>query len=62
MHPYALQAEDRAHRVGQKGSVQVRYLYAPGSIDEIMWPLLTSKLEVVGQVLDGHAAGTAQGE
>lgn len=58
---HLIQAEDRAHRVGQKGSVQVRYLYAPGSIDEIMWPLLTSKLEVVGQVLDGHAAGTAQG-
>ena len=58
---HALQAEDRAHRLGQKGCVQVRYLIAPGTIDDAMWPLLGRKLQVVGKALDGHATGSATG-
>ncbi len=57
-----LQAEDRAHRLGQQGCVQVRYLIAPGTIDDAMWPLLGRKLQVVGKALDGHATGTATGK
>ncbi len=49
-----MQAEDRAHRIGQKSSVLIRYLIAPGSSDDIMWSLLTRKLQVVGQALDGN--------
>lgn len=56
-----MQAEDRAHRLGQQGCVQVRYLIAPGTIDDAMWPLLGKKLQVVGKALDGHATGTATG-
>lgn len=58
---HALQAEDRAHRLGQQGCVQVRYLIAPGTIDDAMWPLLGRKLQVVGKALDGHATGSATG-
>ena len=57
-----LQAEDRAHRLGQQGCVQVRYLIAPGTVDDAMWPLLGRKLQVVGKALDGHATGTATGK
>ncbi|KAL3135100.1 hypothetical protein ABBQ32_008044 [Trebouxia sp. C0010 RCD-2024] len=58
---HLVQAEDRAHRLGQKGCVQVRYLIAPGTIDDAMWPLLGRKLQVVGKALDGHATGSATG-
>ena len=49
-----MQAEDRAHRIGQKSSVLVRYLIAPGSSDDIMWSLLDKRLQVVGKALDGN--------
>lgn len=58
---HLVQAEDRAHRLGQQGCVQVRYLIAPGTIDDAMWPLLGRKLQVVGKALDGHATGSATG-
>ena len=51
-----LQAEDRAHRIGQPSAVNVRYLLAPGSVDDVMWPLLSRKLRVLGRALDGQAA------
>lgn len=58
---HLVQAEDRAHRLGQQGCVQVRYLIAPGTIDDAMWPLLGKKLQVVGKALDGNATGSATG-
>jgi hypothetical protein len=51
-----LQAEDRAHRIGQPNAVNVRYLLAPGSVDDVMWPLLSRKLRRLGRALDGKAA------
>ncbi|CAL8464419.1 g3954 [Coccomyxa elongata] len=56
-----IQAEARAHRLGQEQQVNVQYLLAPGSADEIIWSLVQSKLRVVGSALDGHLAGTATG-
>ncbi len=41
--------------------MNVQYLLAPGSADEIIWSLVQSKLRVVGNALDGHLAGTATG-
>lgn len=41
------QAEDRAHRVGQKDSVFVQYLIANGTADDILWPLIQKKLDVL---------------
>ncbi|EPZ31538.1 P-loop containing nucleoside triphosphate hydrolase domain-containing protein [Rozella allomycis CSF55] len=32
-----VQAEDRARRIGQKDSVNVHYLLAKGTLDDIFW-------------------------
>uniref|UniRef100_A0A8R1EVK9 Helicase C-terminal domain-containing protein n=1 Tax=Caenorhabditis japonica TaxID=281687 RepID=A0A8R1EVK9_CAEJA len=45
-----LQAEDRAHRVGQKDSVFVQYLIAKKTADDVMWNMVQQKLDVLGQV------------
>jgi hypothetical protein len=52
-----LQAEDRAHRLGQRAAVNIRYLVAPGTVDDVMWPLISRKLRCLGRALDGRAAG-----
>ncbi|CAO2838348.1 unnamed protein product [Amaranthus hypochondriacus] len=49
-----IQAEDRAHRIGQVSSVNVYYLLANDTIDDIIWDMVQKKLENLGQVLDGH--------
>ncbi|KAL9268628.1 SWI/SNF-related matrix-associated actin-dependent regulator of chromatin subfamily A-like protein [Drosera capensis] len=49
-----IQAEDRAHRIGQVSSVNVYYLLANDTVDDIIWDVVQSKLENLGQVLDGH--------
>ncbi|CAB3402478.1 unnamed protein product [Caenorhabditis bovis] len=50
-NPGALvQAEDRAHRVGQKDSVFVQYLIAKNTSDDVMWNMVQRKLDVLGQV------------
>jgi len=49
-----VQAEDRAHRIGQKSSVNVHYLVAPGTIDDIMWPMVSRKVQVVSTMCDGR--------
>ncbi|VDK22053.1 unnamed protein product [Anisakis simplex] len=41
------QAEDRAHRVGQKDSVFIQYLLAKSTADDVMWPLIQKKLDVL---------------
>jgi len=46
-----VQAEDRAHRIGQRQSVNVQYLHVKTSIDDVMWKTLATKLDNVGQVL-----------
>lgn len=45
-----VQAEDRAHRIGQTDSVTVHYLLARGTIDDRLWPLLLSKLNTLESV------------
>jgi SWI/SNF-related matrix-associated actin-dependent regulator 1 of chromatin subfamily A len=59
------QCEDRAHRIGQRSTVDVRYLVAKNTMDEQMWGRLQSKLDVVGTALDGvgdHAMNTRDEE
>jgi SWI/SNF-related matrix-associated actin-dependent regulator 1 of chromatin subfamily A len=46
------QAEDRAHRIGQTGSVTVRYLVATNTMDEDMDALIESKRSVLEAVLN----------
>lgn len=45
-----VQAEDRAHRIGQEDSVMVQYLVARTTADDHIWPLIQNKLEVLGKV------------
>jgi SWI/SNF-related matrix-associated actin-dependent regulator of chromatin subfamily A-like protein 1 len=54
-----LQAEDRAHRIGQRDCVLVKYLLARETLDESMWSTVRKKLTVVGKSLTGTAAQMA---
>lgn len=49
-----IQAEDRAHRIGQVSSVNVCYLLANDTVDDIIWDVVQSKLDNLGQMLDGQ--------
>jgi hypothetical protein len=51
-----LQAEDRAHRIGRKDNspVKIDYCLAKGTLDDLMWPLLSKKLSIIGQALNGE--------
>jgi len=49
-----LQAEDRAHRIGQKSHVEVHYCIAEGTLDERMFELLEKKYRVASGILDGR--------
>nr|XP_022308284.1 ATP-dependent helicase fft2-like [Crassostrea virginica] len=44
-----VQAEDRAHRMGQRDMVNVHYLVAKGTADDHLWPLVQKKLEVLSK-------------
>ena len=48
-----IQAEDRAHRIGQAASVNIYFLHIKNSIDDVIWNSIQSKLENLGQTLDG---------
>lgn len=48
-----IQAEDRAHRIGQEHTcVNVHYLYGTDTVDEIIFPKLREKFFVVSSTLD----------
>lgn len=48
-----LQAEDRVHRIGQLSAVKIYYLVADNCIDALLWPLLESKMKVLGEIFEG---------
>ncbi|PFX16259.1 DNA annealing helicase and endonuclease ZRANB3 [Stylophora pistillata] len=48
-----IQAEDRAHRIGQTLPVNIHYLIAKGTVDEILWSLIRRKVYVTTTTLDG---------
>ena len=48
-----LQAEDRAHRLGQQKVVDVKYLICKGTADDTIWALIDQKLQVVGSAVSG---------
>lgn len=45
-----VQAEDRAHRIGQVDSVNVHYLLAKGTTDDHIWPIILKKLNTLESV------------
>ena len=51
-----VQAEDRAHRIGQGRVVHVYYVTAQGTADDIMWNAVQKKLGIVGQALGEKGA------
>ena len=51
------QAEDRAHRIGQKESVSAYYFLAKDTIDDWIWELIEQKRTVVDGTLDGADEG-----
>ncbi|KAM9548709.1 SWI/SNF-related matrix-associated actin-dependent regulator of chromatin subfamily A-like protein 1 [Guaruba guarouba] len=44
-----IQAEDRAHRIGQTSSVNIHYLVAKGTADDYLWPIIEEKIKVLGE-------------
>ena len=54
-----IQAEDRAHRLGQRGALEVHYCTAIGTADDLIWKSVGDKLGVVSSVLGG--VGTSGG-
>lgn len=48
------QAEDRAHRIGQTGTVNVYYYVADGTIEEDIIDILTAKQETIGVLTGGE--------
>jgi SWI/SNF-related matrix-associated actin-dependent regulator 1 of chromatin subfamily A len=51
-----IQAEDRAHRIGQRETVNVKYFLADDTVDEVLWPLLKKKVRTLGEVVEGGGA------
>jgi hypothetical protein len=56
-----IQAEDRAHRIGQTKTVHVTYFLAPGTVDEVLWPLIQRKMRTLGEVVEGGSGGNEFG-
>jgi SWI/SNF-related matrix-associated actin-dependent regulator 1 of chromatin subfamily A len=49
-----VQAEDRAHRIGQKNSVNIYYLLAEKTIDLLIARLLDKKRKIVDVITEGR--------
>jgi hypothetical protein len=50
-----IQAEDRAHRIGQEHScVNIHYLFGPKTLDEVIYPNLQEKHSIVTEMLDNE--------
>ena len=52
-----LQAEDRAHRIGQKNSVNIFYLIQPNTTDDINFGMIKKKERESSIMLDGASKG-----
>lgn len=48
-----IQAEDRAHRIGQKNCVNCHYLIGENSLDDILYSYLEKKVKHVSSFVDG---------
>jgi len=56
------QAEDRAHRIGQKRSILIQHLVANGSLCARMAKIVVKKQAVLSEVLDRHNAELSYAE
>ncbi len=48
------QAEDRAHRIGQQGTVNIYYYVAEDTIEQDIVKMLAEKSDIIGKVVDGE--------
>jgi SWI/SNF-related matrix-associated actin-dependent regulator 1 of chromatin subfamily A len=48
------QAEDRAHRIGQKNSVNIYYLHGRQTLDDLIFDLINHKSLVTTDITDGR--------
>ncbi len=55
-----IQAEDRAHRIGQTQKVEIVNVLAKGTIDERMLEILREKEFIIAQAVDGKTRDEAQ--
>ncbi len=51
-----VQAEDRAHRIGQTRAVTIKYFLAESTVDDLLWPLVREKMRSLGEIVEGQAA------
>ena len=51
-----IQAEDRAHRIGQKNAVNIYYLHGSGTIDDVMFQMIQEKQQVVSSAVDSKVS------
>ena len=49
-----MQAEDRAHRIGQKNAVDVRYIIASNTLDDHVYRKIQQKLRTVDSCVDNR--------
>ena len=49
-----VQAEDRAHRIGQTSEVVVEYLLASDSVDDVLWPCIQHKMLILGELFENR--------
>ncbi|MEO2004803.1 MAG: helicase-related protein, partial [Candidatus Poribacteria bacterium] len=52
------QAEDRAYRIGQTGTVNVTYMIGVGTVDEFVRTVLQRKARVIDDLVEGKALGS----
>ena len=55
-----MQAEDRVHRIGQRCASNMYYIVGENTLDDVMWPMISNKIAVLGQTLDGRTADGQQ--
>jgi len=53
-----IQAEDRAHRIGQTRRVHVKYFLADNTVDDVLWPLVKKKVRTLGEVVEGDGGAS----
>jgi len=56
------QAEDRAYRIGQRGTVNISYFVARGTVDEFVSRALAVKAQLIDAVVEGTGAAPADAD
>ncbi|KAJ8603609.1 hypothetical protein CTAYLR_004837 [Chrysophaeum taylorii] len=57
-----LQAEDRAHRIGQTSEVVIEYLLADDCVDDVLWPCIQHKMLLLGELFENQKQRTMRAD